>query len=137
VSYTRARSDAAISRQGTFAIREPKQGKAVGAVVFPSPPGYEGYISLLDVATLTTAQYELVRSFLLRVLELDPATRGRLADRWRVPGPTIAPYVAGHDRPGDVPRVRRGRLSAPARHPFARVVGLGLEQPRALDSLSA
>ena len=37
---------------GTFVIREPKQGKAVGAVVFPSPPGYEGYISLLDVATL-------------------------------------------------------------------------------------
>ena len=66
---------------GTFVIREPKQSKAVGAVVFPSPPGYEGYIGLLDVATLTTAQYELLRSFLLRVLELDPPTRARLADR--------------------------------------------------------
>jgi uncharacterized RDD family membrane protein YckC len=66
---------------GTFVIREPKQSKAVGAVVFPTPPGYEGYISLLDVATLTTAQYELLRSFLLRVLELDPPSRARIADR--------------------------------------------------------
>ena len=66
---------------GTFVVREPKQGRAVGAVVFPPPPGYEGYVARLDVATLTTAQYELLRSFLLRVLELDPAARAHLADR--------------------------------------------------------
>jgi len=66
---------------GTFVVREPKQGKEVGAVVFPPPPGYEGYVGLLDVATLTTVQYELLRSFLLRVLELDPAARNRLAER--------------------------------------------------------
>lgn len=70
---------------GTFVVREPKQNKTVGAVVFPPPPGYEGYVALLDVATLTTAQYELLRSFLLRVLELDPVARMRLAERLALP----------------------------------------------------
>src|SRR5688500_10777483 len=66
---------------GTFVIREPKLGKATSAVVFPSPPGYVDYIDRLDVATVTTAQYELLRSFLLRVLEFDMVTRNRLAER--------------------------------------------------------
>jgi len=70
---------------GTFVVREPKQNKAVGAVVFPPPHGYEGYVGRLDVATVTTAQYELLRSFLLRVLELDPAARNRLAERLALP----------------------------------------------------
>lgn len=66
---------------GTFVVREPKQSGAASSVVFPSPPGYIDYINRLDVATLTTAQYELLRSFLLRVLEFDHGTRMRLAER--------------------------------------------------------
>jgi uncharacterized RDD family membrane protein YckC len=66
---------------GTFVVREPKQSAVSSSVVFPSPPGYVDYIARLDVATVTTAQYELLRSFLLRVLEFDPATRARLAER--------------------------------------------------------
>ena len=66
---------------GTFVVREPKLTAATSAVVFPSPPGYVDYIDRLDVATVTTAQYELLRSFLLRVLDFDMATRGRLAER--------------------------------------------------------
>jgi hypothetical protein len=66
---------------GTFVVREPKQTAATSSVVFPSPPGYVDYIGRLDVATLTTAQYELLRSFLLRVFEFDPVTRARLAER--------------------------------------------------------
>jgi len=87
---------------GTFVVREPKQSKAIGAVVFPTPPGYEGYVARLDVATLTTAQYELLRSFLLRVLDLDPGARLRLAERLarplahqlrHTPPPTVHPEM--------------------------------------------
>jgi uncharacterized RDD family membrane protein YckC len=70
---------------GTFVIREPKQSATSSSVVFPSPPGYVDYIARLDVSSVTTAQYELLRSFLLRVLDFDPTARVRLAERLAVP----------------------------------------------------
>lgn len=66
---------------GTFVVREPKAGAVSGAVMFPPPRGYEGYVAMLDVTTVKPEQYEVVRSFLLRVLELAPGPRHELALR--------------------------------------------------------
>jgi uncharacterized RDD family membrane protein YckC len=83
---------------GTFVVREPKGERVAGAVIFPPPPGYEGYVALLDIASMTPAQYELVRAFLLRVLDFTPAARHHLAAKLarplaaqlrHVPPPTV------------------------------------------------
>ena len=63
---------------GTFVVREPKVATG-GAVTFPAPRGFEQYVAMLDIATVTPEQYELIRSFLLRVLDFDTAARLQLA----------------------------------------------------------
>lgn len=65
---------------GTVTIRDrPVGGPADQAVVFQVPAGLQDYAGTLDVRGLTTADYALVRRFLLRANSLRPAHRSRLA----------------------------------------------------------
>lgn len=64
---------------GTFVVREPRVGVGAGAVTFPPPPGLERYVASLNVAALTPEQYEVIRSFLIRVNRLSVDARARLA----------------------------------------------------------
>jgi uncharacterized RDD family membrane protein YckC len=66
---------------GTIVIRERKAASKTGAVTFPPPPGLEEYVRALDVAAVTSEQYQVIRSFLLRVFDLTPAARMALAVR--------------------------------------------------------
>lgn len=66
---------------GTVVLRERSataSSAEATAVSFPPLPGYEAYVSALDVSMLTTEQYGLVRSFLLRVDGLSPEARATL-----------------------------------------------------------
>jgi uncharacterized RDD family membrane protein YckC len=61
---------------GTIGLRERNApGSQAAAVVFPPPYGMEPYVASLDVVALSAAQYGLIRSFLLRVLDLSPEAR--------------------------------------------------------------
>ncbi|CAN5787780.1 RDD family protein [soil metagenome] len=64
---------------GTIVLRERSATSASHAVTFPAPYGYESYVASLDTSAVTGGQYSLIRSFLLRVLQLAPAARYRLA----------------------------------------------------------
>jgi uncharacterized RDD family membrane protein YckC len=66
---------------GTIVLRERNAASGAVAVAFPPPPGFEGYVASLDVGRLREPQYELIRSFLLRVFELTPPARASLAVR--------------------------------------------------------
>lgn len=66
---------------GTIVIRERSAARTAMAVGFPPPPGWEGYASTLDVSAMTAAQYQVIRSFLMRVLTLSPDARYRLGLR--------------------------------------------------------
>jgi uncharacterized RDD family membrane protein YckC len=67
---------------GTFVVRKPK-GVTTGSgpVFFPPPRGYETYVSSLDVAAVTTSQYELIRAYLLRIGDFSASARQALAIR--------------------------------------------------------
>src|SRR6266508_3783358 len=91
---------------GTLVLRERSGLAAPVPVSFAPPPGYESYTATLDVARLTTEEYQAVRSFLLRAPSLPPAPRaalaqqlaGPLAARLRPPPPAgISPeaYLGG------------------------------------------
>jgi uncharacterized RDD family membrane protein YckC len=65
---------------GTIILRERSApGHQAMAVTFPTPYGMEGYVASLDVVALTAEQYGVIRSFLLRVLDLSPDARWSLA----------------------------------------------------------
>jgi uncharacterized RDD family membrane protein YckC len=66
---------------GTIVVRERTGSRGAVAVGFPPPPGWEAYARTLDVSIMTAAQYQVVRSFLMRVLVLTPDARSRLALR--------------------------------------------------------
>jgi uncharacterized RDD family membrane protein YckC len=66
---------------GTIVIRDRAARRSAVAVAFPCPPGLEPYAATLDVTSLTEDQYQLVRSFLLRVLDFAPNARQALAVR--------------------------------------------------------
>ncbi|MGD9792371.1 MAG: RDD family protein [Acidimicrobiia bacterium] len=66
---------------GTVVVRERGVADATSAVWFPSPPGWERYVAELPVAALSSEQYELVRTFLLRAPSLTVAARSELAGR--------------------------------------------------------
>jgi uncharacterized RDD family membrane protein YckC len=83
---------------GTVVLRERSAAGAPTAVAFAPPPGWEPYALSLDVSRVTDDQYELVRSFLLRVSELDPGARFALASR--LAGPLAARM--GHSPPPGV-----------------------------------
>jgi uncharacterized RDD family membrane protein YckC len=64
---------------GTLVLRERSGLAAPVPVSFAPPPGYEPYTATLDVARLTTEEYQAVRSYLLRALSLPPTPRAALA----------------------------------------------------------
>lgn len=87
---------------GTIVIRERQSRTDSRPVVFRPPPGWEAYAAALDVSRLRPDASVLVRAFLLRVHELDPAARRqRAADlAARVAGAIDAPLPAGTDPEG-------------------------------------
>jgi len=64
---------------GTVVIRSRRTTTIEVPIAFHPPPGYEHYVSTLDVAALDEEDFSLIRAFLLRVKELDAASRGRMA----------------------------------------------------------
>jgi uncharacterized RDD family membrane protein YckC len=73
---------------GTIVIRERQVRGDARPVAFAPPPGWEAYTAALDVSRLRGDAAVLVRSFLLRVHELEPAARRRRAEE-------LAALVAG------------------------------------------
>jgi uncharacterized RDD family membrane protein YckC len=73
-------------RMGDFAagtqviVDRPWEAPLIPTVFFP-PSGFETYTDALDVGRVTSEHFLLIRTFLLRVAELDPAARGHLAVR--------------------------------------------------------
>jgi len=87
---------------GTFVLVEPRAPIGSVPIAFYPPPGWEHYVSTVDVGRIRPDQYRLIRQFLLRVSELDPGARWHLAVRlsdavWsRVspsPGPAVPPEL--------------------------------------------
>ena len=66
---------------GTIVLRARSGASDALALAFPPLPGYEGYVASLDITAVTPAQYEVLRSFLTRVDQLQPAARSHLAER--------------------------------------------------------
>jgi uncharacterized RDD family membrane protein YckC len=63
---------------GTIVLRERSAAGRATPVTFMVPPGYESYAATLDVSGLSAADYEAVRSFLLRAASLQDAARYEL-----------------------------------------------------------
>ena len=70
---------------GTLVLRARSGADDALALAFPPLPGYEGYVASLDVSAVTSQQYEVLRSFLTRVGELQPDARFHLAELLRQP----------------------------------------------------
>jgi hypothetical protein len=87
---------------GTIVIRERQVQSESRPVAFSPPPGWEAYTGALDVSRLSGEGYVLVRSFLLRVHELDPAARRDRAASLaaRVAATIEVPLHAGTDPEG-------------------------------------
>lgn len=64
---------------GTVVIRTKGVGFSTVPIAFHPPAGLEPYVSSLDVGLLHDEDFSLVREFLLRTSELDPARRSELA----------------------------------------------------------
>lgn len=64
---------------GTLVLRIRSGATPTRAVAFPPLPGYEAYVATLDVSAVTPEQYEVLRSFLTRVGDLQPDARADLA----------------------------------------------------------
>ncbi len=65
---------------GTIVLRErAAPGQGAVAVTFPPPYGMEAYVASLDVAALTSEQYGVIRSFLMRIFDLSVEARWSLA----------------------------------------------------------
>jgi uncharacterized RDD family membrane protein YckC len=60
---------------GTIVLRERQAGARATALWFLVPAGLESYAASIDTTPMTPAQYQLVRSFLLRTGELTTAAR--------------------------------------------------------------
>src|SRR3546814_8996712 len=84
---------------GTMVLRERTAAPAPSAVWFNPPPGLEGYASSLDVTAVADQQLAVVRSFLLRALQLSPEARYSLALRM---AQSLA-AVVGHPPQGVAP----------------------------------
>jgi uncharacterized RDD family membrane protein YckC len=66
---------------GTFVLVERHGGLAANPIAFYAPAGWEQFVASLDVGRLRPEQYRLIRSFLLRVGELEAGARWHLAVR--------------------------------------------------------
>ncbi|MGZ4704253.1 MAG: RDD family protein, partial [Acidimicrobiales bacterium] len=65
---------------GTLVLRErAAMATAATAMSFPAPYGYADYVASIDVSVLTNDQYGVIRTFLMRVLDLTVEARGALA----------------------------------------------------------
>lgn len=83
---------------GTIVIRERTAVDRAVALTFYVPPGYESYAATLDVSGLDVQQYQLIRSFLTRVLQLSPEARLALALRLANP----VAVALDHDPPAGI-----------------------------------
>jgi hypothetical protein len=79
-------------------IRERTAVNHAVALTFHVPPGYESYAASLDVSGLDAQQYQLIRSYLTRVLQLSP--EARLAMALRLANPVAV--ALDHDPPAGV-----------------------------------
>ncbi len=66
---------------GTVVIRTHGAGFSTVPIAFHPPVGHEAYVASLDVGRLRDEDFSLIREFLLRTSELDPAQRHALASR--------------------------------------------------------
>ena len=69
---------------GTLVLRRPRGG-IVAPARFSAPPGTGQLVATLDVGAMTPADYEVVRTFLLRWADLGGAERQALAARIATP----------------------------------------------------
>jgi uncharacterized RDD family membrane protein YckC len=90
---------------GTFVLNERTGTTRSQPIAFFPPVGWESYVGVLDIGRVGEQQYRLVRSFLLRVTELDAGARlhlaGRLAGQLRplvspAPPPELTPELFLH-----------------------------------------
>ena len=113
---------------GTIVIRERQVRSDSQPVEFRPPPGWEAYTASLDVTGLRPDAYVLVRAFLLRVHELDPAARreraATLADR-------VAATIDVPLHPGTDPEAFLVAVAAAhqARHADRGLVPAGVPDP--------
>jgi uncharacterized RDD family membrane protein YckC len=106
---------------GTLVLRERTGAAQPQAISFPPPPGLESYTRLLDTAAIGAAEYQAVRSFLLRRLALAPAARESLGTQLAT---QLAARVSPPAPPGTHPESflaavaaayqQRQRVAAPA-----------------------
>lgn len=82
---------------GTMVLRERTAAGPAQAVWFNPPPGLEDYARTLDVSAVTDAQFGLVRSYLLRVVDLAPEARAALSVRLSTP---LVAAMHHHTPPG-------------------------------------
>ena len=82
---------------GTMVLRERSAVGAPMAVWFSPPAGLEAYAGNLDVSSVTSTQFGVIRSFLLRVGELTPESRVAMAFRLADP---VKDAMHHHPPPG-------------------------------------
>lgn len=63
---------------GTLVLRQRSGSPEPVAIAFVPVPGTEDYVATIDVSTLTTEEYQTIRSFLLRAESLMPHSRDAL-----------------------------------------------------------
>jgi uncharacterized RDD family membrane protein YckC len=66
---------------GTIVVRERGATEAPTPLWFTSPAGWEAYVAELPAVNLTSAQYEVIRGFLLRAPDLTIEARASLSRR--------------------------------------------------------
>ncbi len=68
---------------GTYVVRERRSLNTLASreVVIPAPRGHRDTVAMIDPSALDVSQAALVRSFLVRVTELEPVSRAALADQ--------------------------------------------------------
>ena len=102
---------------GTLVLRErAAMSTTATAMSFPAPYGYADYVASIDVSVLTSDQYGVIRTFLMRVLDLTIEARGALAvNLANSTALDAAPHPAGQRAPRAVPGLRGLGLPGPPR----------------------
>lgn len=84
---------------GTYVVRERRSLNTLASreVVIPAPRGHHDTVAMIDPSALDVSQAALVRSFLVRVTELEPVSRAALAEQLagRVSERLSSPIPAG------------------------------------------
>lgn len=101
-TWSRANQRLGDLAAGTIVVRDRVGAPGSSVLRFPPPLGMEAYVATLDIGAMTAEQYNLVRSFLTRVLEFDRRARDVLASRiatglatalGHTPPPTVGPEL--------------------------------------------